>query len=280
MADPDAVVIQALRRILRPLVRILIRQGITADAGTDLIRRTFVEVAERDFRVANRAPSTSRISVLTGLSRKEVARLRKADERPPTAVDAYHNRAARVISGWLRDPDFLDRKGDPAALAFEGERGFVALVKRHSGDMPARAVADELLRVGAIEYSPYGELRLTARGYVPGEGDHEKLQILGTDVRDLIETIDHNLVHPPEQARFQRKVAYDNLPAECAGEFRQLAARLGQQVLEQLNDWLARRDRDTGGRGRRGARRVRLGLGIVQFEGPSDEAPPTRRRKR
>jgi len=266
MSESNVVILEALRRIMRPLVRILIRHGITFEAGVEVIRRMYVEVAETEFRVGSRQQSTSRISVLTGLSRKEVARIRKLPPAAASELDAYHNRAARVISGWLRDREFLDAKGDPAPLPFEGERGFNELVKRHSGDMPARAVADELLRVGAVEYSPHGELRLTARGYVPGEGDIEKLQILGTDVRDLIATIDHNLTHPPPEARFQRKVVYNNLPASVAEEFRLHAARLSQNLLEQLNEWLAAQDRDAGKSKRRGHGRVRLGVGIFQFE--------------
>jgi hypothetical protein len=149
----------------------------------------------------------------------------------------------------------------------EGERSFTELVKRHSGDVPARAIADELQRVGAIEYTPHGELRLSARGYVPESGDAEKLQILGTDVRDLIETIDHNLAHTGAPVRYQRKVQYDNIPFRHLDAFRRLSARLGQDLLEHLNVWLAERDRDAGnGDGSGGTGRIRLGLGIYQIE--------------
>lgn len=257
-------VVTAAVRILKPLVRILLRHGISCPSVEELLRRAYVEVAQEDFAVPGRKQSTSRIAVLTGLSRKEVARLRQLPPVEEVELDERYNRAARIISGWLRDSDFQDRKGDPDNLPFDGPRSFTELVRRYSGDMTPRAMADELLRVGAVELTPHGEYRLTSRGYVPAVGDEEKLQVLGTDTRDLIETIDHNLTHPPEQARFQRKVLYDNVPEEHVEAFERLAARLGQHVLEQLDEWLAAHDRDHAS-GIAGGGRVRLGLGIYEI---------------
>jgi hypothetical protein len=265
LVDSNTVLLQALARILRPVVRVLLRHGITADACNDVLRRVYVDVAEREFHISGRKQTTARVSLLTGINRKEVARLKKLPIVERQLLDEHHNRAERVISGWLRDAAFLDSKGDPEILPMEGERSFTELVKRHSGDVPARAIADELHRVGAVEYTPHGELRLSARGYVPESGDIEKLQILGTDVRDLIDTIDHNLSHTGAPARYQRKVQYDNIPARHLDAFRHLSARLGQDLLEHLNLWLAERDRDAGN-GSEGSGRVRLGLGIYQIE--------------
>lgn len=272
MDTHSKVIIEAVTRLLHPLIRILLRNGISCGAFTELARKAYVDVAEREFTVTGRKQSTSRISVLTGLNRKEVARLQKLSSPQKSGVDERYNRAARVISGWLHDEDFQDRKGDPNILPFtDTPRSFSALVKKHSGDMPPRAVADELQRVGAVELTSHGELRLTARGYVPSDGDVEKLHVLGTDTRDLIGTIDYNLTHPPNKARFQRKVMYDNVPRQHIGAFHKLSARLAQGVLEQLDSWLAERDRDnspvTKGHGR-----VRLGLGIYLIEEHMDDA--------
>ncbi|HHB13299.1 MAG TPA: hypothetical protein ENK62_08885 [Chromatiales bacterium] len=269
MEPRNQAVVTAIVRILKPLVRILLRHGISCPAVEELLRRAYVEVAQEEFAVPGRKQSTSRIAVLTGLSRKEVARLRKLPPVEQVELDERYNRAARIISGWLRDEDFLDRKGDPDILPFDGPRSFSELVRRYSGDMTPRAMADELLRVGAMETTPHGEFRLTARGYVPMAGDEEKLQVLGTDTRDLIETIDHNITRPPAQARFQRKVLYDNVPVEHVREFERLAARLGQNVLEQLDEWLARHDRDSTP-GVQGTGRVRLGLGIYEIQAPAE----------
>ncbi|MGI9303756.1 MAG: DUF6502 family protein [Gammaproteobacteria bacterium] len=265
MDSHSRVLAAAIFRLLKPLARILLRRGISFGAFIDIAKRAYVDVAEREFTVEKRKQTISRIAVLTGLHRKEVARVQKLPPIEESELDERYNRAARVISGWLRDPAFLDHKGDPDTLEFEGENSFSELVKLYSGDMPPRAVADELIRVGAVELTRHNELRLTSHGYVPTVGESDKLQVLGTDTRDLIETIDHNITHAPEEARFQRKVTYDNVPVEAITQFRRLTGKLGQGMLEQLNDWLAEWDRDSGGK-IEGKGRARLGLGVYLIE--------------
>jgi hypothetical protein len=243
---------------------------------SDLARQVYVSVAEEEFTVPGRKQTTARIAVLTGLHRKDVARLRQQSPEAVDAMDERYNRAARVAAGWLRDPDFHADAGAPAALAFEGPDGFEALVRRYSGDMPARAVLDELERAGAVTREADGRVRLLRHGYVPAADETAKLQILGTDTRDLIAAIGHNLEHGPADARFQRKVSYDNVPEEHAEAFRALAAERGQALLEELDAWLAARDRDHAPDAD-GTGRVRLGLGIYHIEdrgARADADPP------
>ena len=102
---------------------------------------------------------------------------------------------------------------------------------------------DEVVAEEAVEQREDGRVALVARAYVPRTGEEEKLGILGSDVGELIATIDHNLTHPPEEARFQRKVAYDNLPSEFLPQLRELAFPSAQELLERLDAVMARHDR-------------------------------------
>ena len=120
----------------------------------------------------------------------------------------------------------------------EGKRAsFSALIKRYSGDIPVRALLDELRRVGAVKQLKDGRICLLARGYIPRKGPVEKLKVLGSDTADLIATIDHNVYQKPTTPRFQRKVMYDNVPVEAAKEFQILAAAQGQELLEAIDRW-------------------------------------------
>ena len=230
----------AVRTLLRPLVKILLGAGVPCGVFVEQAKRVYVEVARTDFNLPRRKPSISRASVLTGLTRKEVSRLWKelADASEP-AIDKY-NRAARVISAWVRIERFGDARGGPASLPFqvaspaEGP-SFSELVAQHSGDMPARAVLDELIRVGAVEPLKNGNYRLVERAYVPAKGKEEKLGILGSDVAELLTTLDHNLNAKPEDAFFQRKVLYDNLPIECLPGLRERSALASQALLEDFD---------------------------------------------
>jgi hypothetical protein len=258
---------RAVLRILNALARVLLRHGMPLPAFVDLAKRAYVDVALREFGIPGRKPSASRVSLLTGLTRKEVQRVLDTPEDPGTAASAQHNRAARVVAGWVRDPQFHGGDGEPLPLDPESnENGFAALVRRYSGDVPPRAVLDELMRVGTVERDADGRIRLLTRVYIPRSSDIAKLGILGSDVSYLIGTIDHNLLAGTEvPARFQRKVMYDNVPAEALEEFRQLSSRHAQELIELLDHWLARHDRDTNP-AVRGGGRMRVGMGIFSIE--------------
>ena len=253
--------------LLRPLVRLLLRNGMSFKAFSEVARRVFVEVGMRDMGLPGKKQTVSRVAILTGLSRKEVQRLQAA--RPLEDEGESHeryNRAARVIAGWVRDAEFTDAAGVPAVLKNAGaDSGFARLVKRYSGDVPARAVLDELQNVGAIERGQDNDIRLLARAYVPRASERDKLHILGGDVADLITTIDHNLRQGVADPRFQRKVMYDNLPQGVIQEFRAMSAEQSQALLERLDKWLAQRDRDINPDASGGGR-VRAGVGIYYFE--------------
>src|SRR5512139_1422710 len=251
----------AVMTLLRPLVRILLRNGVPYGAFADLAKRVYVDEATEKFGLPGRKQSKSRVSILTGLSRKEVLRVQRLAAPDDAGAAARYNRAARVVAGWVRDSRFHDETGTPRDLQTEGGREtFGDLVKSYSGDAPVRAVLDELVRVGAVTRLEDGRVRLAARSYIPRSSEIDKLGILGSDVADLIATIGRN-IDDPANAVFQRKVCYDNLPAEALPELKRLAGERGQAVLESLDRWLSGRDRDVNPEVE-GTGRKRAGVGI------------------
>jgi hypothetical protein len=262
---PKRALQRAIEQLLRPLFRLLLRHSVSFGAFEEMAKRVYVDVALKDFGIPGKKPTTSRVAVLSGLTRKEVQRiLGQSEDEAEEVVDRY-NRAARVLTGWVRDTDFLDRKGKPRILDLEGEQGFAALVKRYSGDMPSRAVLDELVRVGAVELRKDSRLQLVTHAYVPQRSTVDKLGILGRDVADLITTIDHNLEHGATDPRFQRKVMYVSIPVSALPAFRKLSAEHGQALLEKLDRWLAAHDVDET-QASSEAPHARVGLGIYYFE--------------
>ena len=261
----------AIRQLLLPLVRILLRNGMAAKSFYELAKETYVAVARDEFGIGKKQATISRIAILTGLTRKEVQILVNIPTQSEDPYVSEYNRAARVITGWLRDPDFGDGKGHPLPLRMIGKRqSFGALVKRYSGDIPVRAMLDELLRVGAVKQLKDGRIGLAVRGYIPQKGIDQKLAILGQDTADLIATIDHNVNGNPSSPRIQRKVMYDNVPLESAKAFQAVAQARAQEMLEALDRWLSHRDRDVNPTVK-GNGRVRVGLGVYHFEERLDQ---------
>jgi hypothetical protein len=265
---------RALYRILRPLARLLLRNGIPFAEFAELMKRAYVDAALEDFSDKRKKPTDSRAAVTTGLTRKEVKKQREILTGDPGESSSvrHENRASRVVSGWVHDPDFQASDGEPAQLSFDGALSFSELVRRYSGDMTPRAVLEELVRVGVVAENGSGHLELRMRAYVPAGDSKEMLQIFGEDVSDLIATIDHNLVGNKSvgQPLFQRTLVYNNIPPEVMERWRHYAARQSQDLLEQLDKWLGPHDQDIASHGKTEApgNGVRTGVGVFYFEDP------------
>jgi hypothetical protein len=263
-AATQSVLEAATGRALRSLARVLMRYGVSVQAFIDLAKRAYIGAAQCDFTLPNRKMTGSRLALVTGLTRKDVQRLISDQAPSDEKALARVNRAVRVIAGWRRDATFHGEAGVPAVLRLDGEpSSFAELVRRYSGDIPVRAVLDELLRNGSVTVSG-SEVRLADRG-LPSTDESGKLALLGSDVSDLVDTVAYNLQADSNQRRFQRKVMYDNLSREAVAEFRRLSTERSQQVLEEFDRWLAKHDRDVTG-STAGSGRVRAGVGMYFFE--------------
>lgn len=260
----------AIRRVLTPLAKIILRHGISYRVFMEEAKSVFIKVAEQEFSLNGRKQSAARVAIITGISRKEISRFQNAKTVQPEDVRDSYNRAARVISAWVSDPEFQKLSGEPLELPIDGESpSFTALVRKSSGDMLVRAMLDELVRVGAVEVVDKRAC-LVNRAYVPAHSETEKLRILGTDVARLIETINHNLHDNQQGPFFQRKVYYDNLPMEALPEIRALSKKHGQELIELLDKLMQTHDRDVNP-AVKGEGRFTAGIGIYYFENSSPE---------
>jgi len=262
---------KAVTRMLAPLVRVLLRHGISHAEFASWAKQTYVEEANTHFGIDGKRPTVSRLAIVTGINRKEVKRI---IDLPPDAEPsvAKHNRAIRVVTGWLQDSEFNDASGEPLPLDYgDAESSFNILVKRYGGDVPARAVLDELSRVGTVVRSE-NRITLAEKGYVPHESEEAMLDLFATSARDLLTTLDHN-VSGEGKPRLQMSVAYDDVGAEAVAAFRKLSSKKALSLLRDLDGELSQHDRtknpQAGGTGR-----FRTGLGVYLIEEVVDNDQP------
>ena len=259
--------------ILRPLVRILLRNGVAFGSFAELAKKVYVDVAFEDFAPDSKKQTISRVSALTGLTRKEAKRLHELEHTDSHSSEQRYNRAVRVISGWVNDKEFHDALGQPESLPIEGATAsFSALVRKYSGDVPTQSMLSVLLSASAIEKTADG-VRLIQRAYVPGKDPADKLSILGRDTAELISTIDYNLVSNVKTRRFQRKVSNHRIQADAVPEFQALSARKAQQLLEQFDAWLAAHEVGAGEQDSEQGHYV--SLGIYYYESSKHEETPS-----
>jgi hypothetical protein len=256
-------VLAACRHLLAPVVRLLLRSGVTWGEFAELGKEVFVDVARRDYGIQGRPTNNSRVAMITGLSRREVTRVRDVliGETPAPIPPA--SRVAQVLSGWHVDPEFLDAQGRPAVLRAGGEKRSVeALLKRYAGDLPHGAFLKELLQLGVVQKAGKTSFRVLARDYLRGPADPDIVRQLGVALHDHAVTLTHNVdAERTEPARFEGMASTPRLAPRYARAFAEFAAERGQAFLEEIDAWLVRHEVKTSSKveAKPG---VRMGVGV------------------
>jgi hypothetical protein len=252
--------------MLRPLVRILLRSGVTWKEAADICKAAFVEIAAKDFGLYGRPTNMSRISILTGLSRREVSRLRKAIDREEPIDLAHINNATRVLSGWHQDPDFLDGSGEPKLLPFDGEgQTFASLCRKYAGDIAPITMCRELARVGAIEALEDGSLRALMRYYLLAPMNPDALVRSGGVLQDLGNNLNYNLTREPgAPTRIEGRATNENVRAADIEAFNTFLEGESKAFLERVDAWLTEHEPPEH-LGKK-PKVVRLGVGVYQVQ--------------
>lgn len=258
----SATLQKAITKVLSPLVRLLLRHGVSHGEFASWAKQAYVAEANKHFGIDGKPPTVSRIAIITGINRKEVKRLLELPADIEPAI-AKHNRALRVVTGWLQDADFHNSKGKPAILSYGStEDEFNELVRRYGGDVPARALLDELIRVGTVKQND-NKIQLLTSGYIPHESKDAMLDLMATSATDLLETLDYN-VSDVDNNRLQLSVAYDNVSDEALLEFRILARDKAMVLLRELDEWLKPHDLGEKPASNQPTNRVGLGLYLIE----------------
>jgi hypothetical protein len=274
MSESLKIAVQAaVLRLLEPLVKWLLEAGLGVGDLQTLIKIAYVRAA-REQGMSSGAeptrPNASRIAVVTGLTRGEVAVLLKsgaADQRR----DHGRQRTERVLSGWWNDPAFQDSSGAPAVLPLRGgKRSFAALVERYSGERWLVAtILDELLRVRAVRRLADGRIEALSRTYATVRWDPDGVAAFGEQLQEHCATLLYNLKYPT-RPRYVRRVLNARLDPKyvpmLTRDLEQQAEALADSMDDALNDprQTVPAKRDDGAAGS-------LGITFYVFEAPPDE---------
>ena len=234
----------AYSKLLRPLVRILLKHGVTYAEFSEVVKTVFVTIAAQEFRVPGKKMSKARIAIVTGLTRKEVQRITEDEEHGDSRLKTNLSRIGRVLSGWHTDPEFTGPYGMPLEVRYDSENRndvtIVRLVQRYSGDMTPRAMLDELMRVGAVVETDHNWFKVVRRDYVPHALAPDFLEQVGTGIHDFAHTIEMNMQkEAPGLGRFERSVRPDKgLRKADLPMFDAYIRQKGQAWLEDIDNWL------------------------------------------
>lgn len=266
MEIPDKYTVQEIiSMMLKPIASLVLNCGMTWKEFADLSKSSFVERATADFGIRGRPTNVSRVSILTGISRKEVKRQRDLLAKNGSAGKGKTTDATRVLSAWHHEENYLDKAGKPIVVAQDGPApSFESLCSKYGGDIPASTMLKELLKTQAVERTDDGNLRVLLRYYQPTIHDDEILRNAVSRIYDLTETVNNNVFPGKGRTpRFGGAADNDCIPVSVIPEFKAFLDERGQEFLEEIDDWLTRHAVDTVSVD---TNCVRIGVGMFAIE--------------
>lgn len=242
-------ILAATRQLLRPLVKLLIRRGVTFPVIADLLRGLYVDVASADLLPDARTRTDSRLSLMTGVHRKEIRRLRAREQADPVEPGVV-TVTTQVIARWLALsslddlrpattsppapmpqalPPALPRSAEPGAPSFE------ALVAAVTTDIRPRAVLEEWVDQGLVHLDDNDHVHLNVAAFLPDPGGDEQAFFLGRNMHDHLAAGTANVLTEDRPPFLDRSAHYDQVSPETARRIEDAAREIATRALQDIN---------------------------------------------
>jgi hypothetical protein len=259
------------RRVLHPLVRILVRFGVSAGEFKAIVDSVYAHAGSEYLAEQGERVTYSKLAVITGINRAFLPAILAypQNEFRPRSNTQLH-RAARVLNGWHDDKLFQTNLGDPAVLPIDGEQhSFRQLVELYSGGVYHQMMLSELERVGAIRLVSGGRVRAMRRTPVTGGANLESVLTTAETAGDLLNTLEHNLISPAGE-QLPVRVLIGTMDLSALPLFRTQLGKRADGLLEIMDLFMRAHspERERAGEGEPG---VELGAAVIAIRRTSME---------
>jgi hypothetical protein len=237
--------LSALEAILRPIVKLLLQSGVSYSEFASVAKAVFIRVASDDYKRRGRPANFSQVSAMTGISRKEVSRMRKAESEGRWTPNMEASPVNTILHEWHFDPDFSDGSGTAKTLPFEGAVSFSALVSRYARDIPPGAMRATLQKAGVLRLEADGHLSVMQPFFYRTTYDEDSIRNAAFSWANLGSTVAYNLgiqqrtelstEKKLELRRLERGVWSEHLTKEGAAKFKSWVDAAAPRFLEEAN---------------------------------------------
>ena len=232
------LIANALKRVFRPFVKLMLANNLTYTFAIDVLKTLFVEVADQDFTIDNKRQTDSRISLMSGVHRKDVKRLRELQPDVEDVMPGNVSLGSQLIALWNANPAFVDADGLPKPLprfaSDNADASFESMVRSLSTDIHPRAVLDEWLRLGVARLDEDNFVHLTTDMFIAQEGFDEKVYYFGHNLHDHASAAVSNVIGQ-RPGFFERCVHYDQLSQQSLMAIADFAQKQGMKALRGVN---------------------------------------------
>ncbi len=268
-------VLASLAGLLMPVARLMLRCGVGCPEFVAVTKAVFVQVASEQYGVRGRPANASRVAAITGLSRKQVRRIKEVGPVARWTPEMESTPANVVLHYWHFDPEYSEAPGQPRWLSLEGEKSFSTLVRDYAGDIPPTAMLKALMRVGAIRRDRAQQLLPQERYFYPADFDEDFVHNAAFALRSLGDTLVYNATIwaaadgagdqcAAEESRFERVAWTDRFTPEVTAAFKAWVRAEGTKFIEEADDWIGKNE-GTKERPFPGEPRA-VGVGLYYFE--------------
>jgi hypothetical protein len=250
---------EVLVALLVPISSMMLCGRVGINQFVSAAKHAYVKAAISDVLPLGSRVNVSRLSVTTGLTRKEVAQIVNAvDGVSPQLKTTKEQRAMRVLRGWCADPRFQLRNGQPAELPLRGgKRAFAQLVKLYGGDVTPLAVLRELERMNAVASTKEGLVRLRSSARRSPLQITQQMLEVATLLRDFTRAIAPTRSNDCPPAFFGYREC-DSVSADDGSLFNRTFSRRATALLDGFDQWeVSRRNGSPTGRNT-----GRVGIGV------------------
>ncbi|MDQ1302706.1 MAG: hypothetical protein QG595_689 [Pseudomonadota bacterium] len=263
-SELKAALLAAYTRLLCPLVRILLRNGVSYPEFAETAKKVFVTVVANESPTGDAETLAARAAIRTGITKSEALRVLLESESP--SIESNLNRITRVLTGWHTDTTFTGPYGLPLELQLEqrDRPDFSSLVRTYCPDTQPAAMLRELVRIGVVREIENGWFRVLTRTYLPKTDVPDSLERIGQAVQHLIETVEHNRQEMDVDRRLFERTVYadDGICEEDLPRFKRYVQGRSQVLLEDIDNWLSQLEKPSTDQSKRA---IQTGIGIYHY---------------
>jgi len=264
-------ILKALFVALKPIARSLLRAGVGYREFSDVAKAAFITEASTEYGLRGRLTNVSRVAVMTGISRKEVRRIREDSLENLIDYVVGISPGALILQHWHTDAEFTGSVGEPRVLDFDGgENSFASLVRKYAGDIPSGAMRTELKRIGAIEELDDKRLMVLKREFVPVGLDDRLALGFEAIIQSAAETLAHNCKPGNEgDLSFQQIWGVSTIDPEHFPEIKKVARERLTEFGRSFDDYLSTLEQPVDAENHPGRE---VGVGLYYYDMPSEKS--------
>lgn len=228
-----------LAKLLKPIVRFCIKHAVSYQDLKEILKESYLKEADIELNRTDQKKNISRLSVLTGINRKEVKRLLSIEN----AKEDEESLIFKVLGKWQSSKIYSQNNKAKKLTCGKIDSEFSKLVESISTDFNPATVLFQLERLDLVK-TENSLVELLEPEYIPTENVDLQLTILSKDTSDLMSAVTENVLDQKEIPNLHRRTMYDNIDPNMVDKIKDWIMLEGLELHKKARDYISQYDLD------------------------------------